>query len=127
MNFLSSLSAENDLLSLLCWVRVDVHFQPFLSFSLLFSLLAAPSDILTVENRDVSSANNLGLRIIVKSLLHIRNKIGPNIEPWATPALIFIQSTNRIDVNPLMPGGNKKVTYTQINLQLSAADLFKYL
>ena len=25
-----------------------------------------------------------------------------------------------------MPGGNKKVTHTQTNLQLKAADLFKY-
>ena len=29
-------------------------------------------------------------------------------------------------LNPLMPGGNKKATYTQTNLQLSAAGLFKY-
>ena len=29
--------------------------------------------------------------------------------------------------NPLMPGGNKKVTYTQTNLQLKAAVLFKYV
>ena len=28
--------------------------------------------------------------------------------------------------NPLMPGGNKKVTQTYTNLQLSAAGLFKY-
>ena len=34
-------------------------------------------------------------------------------------------------INPLMPGGKKKVTHTQINLQLSAqrsaAGLFKYV
>ena len=34
-------------------------------------------------------------------------------------------------VNPLMPGGNKKVTHTSTNLQLnaqrSAAGLFKYV
>ena len=28
-------------------------------------------------------------------------------------------------INPLMPGGNKKDTYTYTNLQLSAAGLFK--
>ena len=30
-------------------------------------------------------------------------------------------------VNRLMPGGNKKVTHTEANLQLSAAGLFKYV
>ena len=29
--------------------------------------------------------------------------------------------------NPLMPGGNKKVTHTLSNLQLLAAGLFKYV
>ena len=28
---------------------------------------------------------------------------------------------------PLIPGGNKKVTHTETNLQLKAADLFKYV
>ena len=28
------------------------------------------------------------------------------------------------EFKPLMPGGNKKVTYTQTNLHLSAASLF---
>ena len=43
------------------------------------------------------------------------------------------QNTNRItntntnqNVYPLMPGGNKKDTYTQANLKLSAAGLFMY-
>ena len=31
------------------------------------------------------------------------------------------------DLNPLMPGDNKKVTHTYTNLQLSAACLFKYV
>ena len=30
-------------------------------------------------------------------------------------------------LNPLMPGGNKKVTHTETNLQLKAAGLFKYV
>ena len=30
-------------------------------------------------------------------------------------------------LNPLMPGGNKKVTHTEINLQLKASGLFKYV
>ena len=30
-------------------------------------------------------------------------------------------------VNPLMPGGNKKVTHTYTSLHLSAAGLFKYV
>ena len=34
---------------------------------------------------------------------------------------------NFLNINPLMPGGNKKVTHTSTNLQLSAAGLFKYV
>ena len=30
-------------------------------------------------------------------------------------------------VNPLMPGGNKKVTHTSTSLQLSPASLFEYV
>ena len=37
---------------------------------------------------------------------------------WFGPQNIF---------NPLMPGGNKEVTYAQTNLQLIAAGLFKYV
>ena len=33
----------------------------------------------------------------------------------------------RIDFNPLMLGGNRKVIYTYTNVQLKAADLFKFL
>ena len=71
MNFLSTLSAKNDLLSLLCRVRS------------LFRLLAVLSGTLTVEIRDETTANNLGLhcRLSDKSLMYIRNKSGPNIEP----------------------------------------------
>ena len=49
--------------------------------------------IFLVENRDASSANNLGLhwRLSDKSLMYIRNKSGPNIKPWGTPALILAQ------------------------------------
>ena len=65
----------------------------FISFRSLLGLLAVLSGTLTVENRDVSSANNLGLhwRLSDKSLMYIRNKSGPNIEPWGTPALILAQ------------------------------------
>ena len=66
-NFLSTLSAKNDLLRLLCRVRS------------LFRLLAVLSGTLTVEIRDDTTANNLGLPD--KSLMYIRNKSGPNIEP----------------------------------------------
>ena len=30
-------------------------------------------------------------------------------------------------LNPLMPGGNKKFSHSQTNLQLKAAGLFKYV
>ena len=45
----------------------------------------------------------------------------------------FFQATekgktdNDIDFNPLMPGGNKKVTYTSASLQLKPPGLFKYV
>ena len=32
-----------------------------------------------------------------------------------------------IKINPLMPGGNKKVTHIYTNLQLSGAGLFDYV
>ena len=38
------------------------------------------------------------------------------MKPWGCSAL-----------NPLMPGGNKRVTHTQTNLKLSVAGLFKYV
>ena len=81
MNFLSILSAKNDLLSLLCRVRS------------LFKLLAVLSGTLTVDIRDVSSANNLGLhwRLSDKSLMYFRNKSGTNIELWGTKSLILAQ------------------------------------
>ena len=65
IDFLSSLSAKNNLLSLFCRVIVEVHFpleRPFIfSFRSLFRLLTVLSGTLTVENRGVLSANNLGL------------------------------------------------------------------
>ena len=43
----------------------------------------------------------------------------------------MIERSKKDIINPLMPGGNKKVTDTQITLQLnaecSAAGLFKYV
>ena len=42
-------------------------------------------------------------------------------------ASVPVSYVNFTDVfNPLMPGGNKKVTRAQTNLQLSATGLFKY-
>ena len=43
--------------------------------------------------------------------------------------VVLVNREKREDTffNPLMPGGNKKVTDTWINLQLSAAGLFKYV
>ena len=65
----------------------------FISFRLLLRLLAVLSGTLTVESRNVSSANNLGLhwRLLDKSLMYIRNKSGSNIDSWGTPALILAQ------------------------------------
>ena len=65
----------------------------FISFKLLLKLLAAILDSITVENRDVLSANNLGLhwRLSDRLLMYIRNRSGRYIEPWGTPVLILAQ------------------------------------
>ena len=41
----------------------------------------------------MSLANSLGLHLKLsnKSSMYIRNKSGPNIEPWGTPALTLAQ------------------------------------
>ena len=65
----------------------------FIFSGLLFRLLAVLLGTLVVENRDVSSAaKKLGLqwRLSDKSLMYIRNKSRPNIEPWGTPALLLV-------------------------------------
>ena len=85
MNFLGSLFAKNDFLSLLCSSGVKLIFywreHLFISFVFLFNLSAAISGSLTVENRNVSSANNLGIhwRLSYKSLMG----------SWGAPALIL--------------------------------------
>ena len=97
MNFLSILPAKNHLLSLLCRARDEAHFllesHLFISFRLLLRSLGVLSGSLTVENGDVSSANNLVLhwRSSDKSLMYIRNKSGFNREPWGTSAFILAQ------------------------------------
>ena len=46
------------------------------------------------ENKDVSSANIFASdsKLSGRSLMKIKNKSGPRIEPWGTPARIFFQS-----------------------------------
>ena len=77
------------------WLKLIFHWKAhsFISFRSLFRLLAVLSGTLTVENRVLSSANNLGLlwRLSDKSLMYMRNKSGPNIEPWGIPALTLAQ------------------------------------
>ena len=69
----------------------DVWSILLISCRFLYRLLAVPLGTLTVENRDLSSANNLGLhwRSSNESLMYFRNKSGPHIEAWGTPALIL--------------------------------------
>ena len=65
MSFLSSIFTKNGFLGLLCRVSAEVHFPLeslfIISFRSLFKLLAVILRTLTVENMDVSPANNLGL------------------------------------------------------------------
>lgn len=48
---------------------------------------------LTTENREVSSVKSfeLELRPSDKSLMYIRERRGPNIEPWETPSVTSFQ------------------------------------
>ena len=92
MNFLSILSAKNhDLLSLFCIVMAETQFPHesylFISFRLLLRLLAILSGTLTVENFN----SRLHWRLWDKSLMYIRNKSSPSIEPWETTALTLAQ------------------------------------
>ena len=40
---------------------------------------------------------------------------------------LFLSLEFKNHLTPLVPGGNKKVTHTQTNLQLKAAGLLKYV
>ena len=88
------------LLKMISWVclfgsgsKLIFHWKAHLliSLRLLFRLLVVLSDILIVENRDVSSVNNLGLhsRLSDKSLIYFRNKSRPNLEQWESTGLIL--------------------------------------
>ena len=54
----------------------------------------------------------------LKSKLHLTT---------ATIHFFYKKLSNWSSFNPLMPGGNKKVTHTWTNLHLEAAGLFKYV
>ena len=54
-----------------------------------------------------------------------------SLNEYLTEPRSHIKNTRTNELNPLIPGGNKKVTHTSTNLQLnaerSAAGLFKYV
>ena len=62
------------------------------------NFIADSDGSLTIMYRLVSSAKRRILLPIFKtmSLIKIKNKRGPNIDPWGTPALIFVHE----DVDP---------------------------
>ena len=59
-----------------------------------FSIFAVSSGSETIENKEVSSANNLtfDFRSVAKSFMYIRKKRGHQIDPCGTPARIHSQS-----------------------------------
>ena len=61
---------------------------------MLFSIFAVSSGPETIENKEVSSANNLtfDFRSVAKSFMYIKKKRGPKIDPCGTPARIHSQS-----------------------------------
>ena len=87
-------SAKNDFLFLFCWIRIKNNLP--LKRPLIKSLFKSNDDacmFLTTKKSHVSSANYFGLyaRLSAKSLLWIKKKKGPRIEPWA-PALTHTQA-----------------------------------
>ena len=79
---------------MLCWFKLKAYFlleSSFITFRPLIRSLAVLLGTFTVENSNVSSANNLVLhwRLSDKLLMDIRNKIKPNTERWGTLALIL--------------------------------------
>ena len=88
-----------NIISYACLLRSELKLvfhwkaQLFINFK---SLLISPAKVLmswTMENKEVSSANNLHwlLRPFGKSLTYIKNKRGPRMEPCGTPARISTQ------------------------------------
>ena len=64
MDCLCSLSAKNNLLNVLCWFKLKAYFlleSSFITFRPLIRSLAVLFGTFTVENTNVSSANNLVL------------------------------------------------------------------
>ena len=93
INSFSSLSAAENLLHLLWWLRIENHFPIEgqvtyffqITLRLFFTLLDFSSHL------DESFADNLGwpCRLLEKLLIQIRQKRGPRIEPCGTLAMIL--------------------------------------
>ena len=68
--------------------QLKSHFE--INKRSLLSILALSFIFLIIVKRDVPSAINLTLNFnsFGKSLIKIRKRSGPNIEPWGTPAKI---------------------------------------
>ena len=62
------------------------HSDIFLRSS--FDKFADPDESYTVENKEVSSANNLAddFKFLGRSLMHIKKSSAPSIDTWRTPA-----------------------------------------
>ena len=59
----------------------------------MFNYFAVVFELWTTENNEVSSANNFAFdeRPSARSLIYIKNRSGPSMEPWGTPALTSAQ------------------------------------
>ena len=67
------------------------HFEIFASSWLIFVSNASKSEPL--QNKFVSSANSIGavyLQTSHRSLMYIRKRSGPKIDPWGTPQMMFL-------------------------------------
>ena len=71
------------------------HWKPqlFIFIKSLFKSFTVEFVLWTTENREVSSANNLGFEVKPsgKSLIQIRKNNRPRVDPWRTPASILVQ------------------------------------
>ena len=88
------LGGKNDLLGLLCGIRVKTHFPLKCPVFDGLQVQIQPALAEMTWNRDLSSTNCLApdIRLLPKSFMYTKKRKDPSADPWGTPALIILQS-----------------------------------
>ena len=88
MQYCFRFPTKNDFLGLFFWIWVETHFplkHPFIYLCQVAIQFKSREVLLSwiIENKDVSSGNNLAFEDnpFDKSLIHIKNYNGPSIDP----------------------------------------------